>query len=124
MRFNLITVLLACGASSVFAQNAIPVGANAGVLDRPLPPTISEKPGKPGVSALSLRPSLVAGVVTIRSQAELRQEVVKEQKILEKLDRSELQKRAVRGERAAQVVLGGGFCQRSNLVVICTSRGQ
>ena len=116
MRFNLITVLLACSASSVFAQNAIPEGVIAGVLDRPLPQSISEKPGKPGVSTLSLRPSLVAEIVTVSSQAELRQEVVKEQGILEKLDRPELQKRADLGERAAQVVLGADFAKEAALL--------
>jgi len=116
MRFKLVTVLLAFSVSSVLAQNGIPQGANAGVLDRPLPADISEKPGKPGVSSLSLRPSLVAQVVTVSSQAELRREVVKEQEQLEKLDRPALQERAEQGERAAQVVLGADFAQEATLL--------
>lgn len=113
MRFNLIIAVLACSAPSIFAQNAISEGASAGVLDRPLPASISERPGKPGVTTLSLQTSQAAQVVTVSTQAELRQEVAKEQDVLEELDRSQLQEKADQGERAAQVVLGADFAKEA-----------
>jgi hypothetical protein len=116
MRFSLVVVSLAFTVSSVFAQNTATNGINAGVLDRPLPLVIGVKPGKSGVSTLSLRPSLVTDVVTITSQAELRLEVVKEQEELETLDRAQLQETADLGERAAQVVLGADFAREATLL--------
>lgn len=122
MRFSLVTVLFTCTlctalAQSAIAQNIVPEDASEGVLDRPLPSVISNnKPGKPGVSALSLRPTRASEVVTISTQGELRREVAKEQKVLEKLDRPQLQEKADQGERAAQVVLGADFAKEATLL--------
>ncbi len=90
---------------------------DAGPLDLTLPATVTEKPGKPGVTTLTLQPSLSVQVANpAQTQQILRDAVALEQSSLEKLDRDELQTKAENGERAAQVVLGADFAQEAALL--------
>ncbi|MGQ7845463.1 hypothetical protein ACUNV4_13350 [Granulosicoccus sp. 3-233] len=83
---------------------------DAGPLDRPL-----SIDGETGVTT-SLRPSSVSVDNPIQSQEALREAVVEEQEILEKLPREELETKAEQGERAAQVVLGADFAREATLL--------
>lgn len=116
MRFYFLTVLLICDISIAQAQNVLPKGTNAGLLDYPLPEIIGQKPGKPGVLSLSLRPVAGADRVSVTTMAALRREVLNEQKTLEKLNRSRLQDRAELGDRVAQVALGADFAKEATLL--------
>ena len=117
MRHTHVYLFLLCVLSHpISAQTNTSLGADEGVLDRPLPPVISEKPGKPGVTTLNISQSQRVPAVTISTQADLRREVIKEQQNLEKLNRRQLQQRADNGERAAQVVLGADFAKEATLL--------
>lgn len=86
-----------------------------GPLDRPLSVDGESKPGKPGV-VTSLTPSGGVEENPIHTQEELREAVVEEQEILERLPRQALEARAEQGERAAQVVLGADFAREATLL--------
>jgi len=104
--FALLAFVIAAGA---------PLHANAdflaeGPLDLPLPPTLLKPPrgGNGGAVVENLEPA--AGVVDRKT---LRREVRREQRKLQKLPRRELQKRAKKGERGAQVALGDDFAREA-----------
>jgi len=92
------------------------LGLDAGPLDQPLPVSGNERLGKPGVVTLTRQSGVVQVADPKTANKRLRKAVIKEQKKLEKLDRKQLKKKAEKGERAAQVVLGADFAREATLL--------
>ncbi len=114
VHFCLLALLTAAPVGALLSSSSIE--PDAGPLDRPLPVSGNEKPGKPGVVTLSLQTAWQEVANPVAAQAQLRREVVKEQAELEKLSRSQLEEKAEDGERAAQVVLGADFAKEATLL--------
>lgn len=117
MRLNplFLAATLMVGATSTM-HNAVAFDVDPGALDRPLPVTGNEKPGKPGVTVETLQPTSLRVTDPITAQQQLREEVIEEQAALEKLNRRQLEQKAESGERAAQVVLGAEFAKEASLL--------
>ena len=90
--------------------------ADFGALDDPLPPSVTERPGKTGVEVPVESTNRLAEAAPEEVQEELRETVAEEQEVLETLDRDALQTKAEAGERAAQVVLGNDFAEEAALL--------
>jgi len=86
-----------------------------GPLDQPLPASSTQRPGKPGAVTLQAQ-SVARPSNPVAAQNQLRVEVAKEQRELEKLKRNDLIEKAQSGERAAQVVLGADYAKEAALL--------
>ncbi|NND91342.1 MAG: hypothetical protein HKN42_10800 [Granulosicoccus sp.] len=116
MQFTSIIFLSLCISLSTLPAGALASDVDSGPLDRPLPFSSGDKPGKPGVTTTSLGPLPVRVNNPAQALAQLRAAVASERKELERLPRAALLQRARKGERAAQVVLGADFAREASLL--------
>jgi hypothetical protein len=115
MRFNLQLFLATALITIIKACVGTAMAADLGPLDKPLPVSSSQRPGKPGAVSLQVQ-SVTPPSNPVAAQNQLRAEVAKEQIELEKLNRDELIEKAENGERAAQVVLGADYAKEATLL--------
>ncbi len=109
MRVSSLLTFVVCFFASFIALSDAKGPVRAGVLDQPLPNSkVTLRPGQPIMNSIAN----AAGNPVALQQA-LRDKFSDEQDELEKLPRPELQERAKKGERGAQVTLAADFAREA-----------